>query len=268
MSKRFLLFLFLLIALTAFAQSNDDQWHKNFPLTGKPDLRFNTGDTNIHIEPWDQNSIDVQLITQNWKIGTHGLAIHEHQTGNLVELEVPTNDHGVHFNIGWERSRRVDITVRMPREAKLDIHTQDGNIDIHNMKGDFLLKSGDGHQRLDDLDGNLDSTSGDGRIELSGRFDVLHLHSGDGRIEARVKSGSKMERDWSLHAGDGSITLRLPKDFSADVSMHTRDGHINVNLPITVQGKLGGNDIRGKLNAGGQLLSIHTGDGSIHLEND
>ena len=36
-------------------------------------------------------------------------------------------------------------------------------------------------------------------------------------------------------------------------------------MPLTVEGKLGGKDIRGKLNGGGNLLTIHTGDGSIQL---
>ena len=44
------------------------------------------------------------------------------------------------------------------------------------------------------------------------------------------------------------------------------DGHIDLDLPVTVEGKLGSNTVRGKLNGGGSLLAIKTGDGSIRLE--
>jgi hypothetical protein len=48
--------------------------------------------------------------------------------------------------------------------------------------------------------------------------------------------------------------------------LHTGDGHITVDMPLAVEGRLGGKNIRGKLNGGGKLLTVHTGDGSIHLE--
>ena len=60
--------------------------------------------------------------------------------------------------------------------------------------------------------------------------------------------------------------MQLPEALAADVELHTGDGHINLDMPLNVEGHLGRSDIRGKLNGGGNLLTIHTGDGSIHLE--
>jgi len=50
------------------------------------------------------------------------------------------------------------------------------------------------------------------------------------------------------------------------VDLHTGDGHISLDMPVTVEGRLGGNNIHGKLNGGGNLLTIPTGDGSIKLQ--
>ena len=154
----------------------------------------------------------------------------------------------------------------MPRMARLNIRTRDGRVEIRDLKGEFTVRTGDGRQWLDGLDGALSAESGDGRIEVSGRFDRLELHSGDGRIEARVESGSKLADSWRLRAGDGNIRLRLPKDLNADLDMHTGDGHIHFDMPLTVQGSARGHDIHGRLNGGGQSLSIRTGDGSIRVE--
>src|SRR5439155_576918 len=80
-------------------------------------------------------------------------------------------------------------------------------------------------------------------------------------IEARVTS-----EHWKIGEGGGSIKLELPENFAADVDLHTGDGHISLDMPVTVEGRLGGNNIHGKLNGGGNLLTIHTGDGSIKLQ--
>jgi len=75
-----------------------------------------------------------------------------------------------------------------------------------------------------------------------------------------------MAGDWALRSGDGSVTLRLPEAFAADLEIHTSDGHIDLGFPITVTGRMGSHEIKGKINGGGGLLSMRTGDGSIHVQ--
>jgi riboflavin synthase alpha subunit len=61
------------------------------------------------------------------------------------------------------------------------------------------------------------------------------------------------------------VELRIPENLNANVSLHTSDGHIDVDVPLAVSGRLGTHDIQGKLNGGGELLDIHTSDGSSHV---
>ena len=65
--------------------------------------------------------------------------------------------------------------------------------------------------------------------------------------------------------GDGAVTLTVPENFAADVVMHTGDGHITLDMPLTVEGRYDSSNVRGKLNGGGGVLNIYTGDGSIKL---
>ena len=74
-----------------------------------------------------------------------------------------------------------------------------------------------------------------------------------------------MSSGWLLRTGDGNILLRLPDGFAADVDVQTGDGRISVDLPVTVSGQVGGNKLRGKLNGGGMLLELRSGDGNIQL---
>jgi hypothetical protein len=95
----------------------------------------------------------------------------------------------------------------------------------------------------------------------------LTLTTGDGRIQATAQANSAIKNEWNIHAGDGSVTLRLPDRFAANVDLETHDGHLDVDMPVTVNGgNLREKVLRGTINGGGNLLTIHTGDGSIHVE--
>jgi DUF4097 and DUF4098 domain-containing protein YvlB len=246
------------IALPARAE----QWSKTYDISGRPDLRVETSDANIRVDTWDQKTIEATVISTRYRIGEGGLQIEEHQNGDTVEITVRYPHHGITFDIG---NHRVDINIHMPREGKVDLHTGDGKIDVSNFKGEMYLRSGDGSQTIQAADGKLRAKTGDGHINADGRFDELDLKTGDGHVEVRAGAGSTLASEWRLETGDGNVTLEIPGDFAADVSLHTGDGHIDLDVPLMAEGKLKQNEIRGKLNGGGKLMTIHTGDGSIRL---
>jgi len=256
------------ISLTVFAfwiavlPGRADEWSKSYTISGKPDLRIDSSDDNIRVTTWDQNIIGAKVITSRYKIGEGGIHIDEHQTGDTVEIDVRYPHHD--FVIGW-RSGRVDIIIQMPREGTVNLRTGDGRIDVADLKGEMDLHTGDGSINLDSVDGRLHATTGDGHIQAGGHFDELGLKTGDGHVEVQAKNGSTLPTGWRLETGDGSVSLELPKDLAADVDLHTNDGHIDLDMPITTEGKIRENEVHGKLNGGGSLLMIHTGDGSIHL---
>jgi len=154
----------------------------------------------------------------------------------------------------------------MPREGRVNLRTGDGKIELSGLKGEMDLHSGDGSENLDAVEGKLRASTGDGHIRADGRFDQLDLKTGDGHVEVRAAAGSTLSAGWRLETGDGSVTLEIPAVTAADVDLHTSDGHIDLDMPVTTEGKIRENEIRGKLNGGGGgLLTIRTGDGSIHL---
>jgi DUF4097 and DUF4098 domain-containing protein YvlB len=241
-----------------------EEWSKTYTLTGKPDLRVDTSDANIRVSTWDQKIIEAKITTTRYKIGDDGIRIEEHQSGDRVEIEVRLPHHGVTINWGG-MNHRVDVEIHMPREGRVDLHTGDGKIELGNFKGEMLLRSGDGAQEIESVDGELHATTGDGHIRANGRFDDLELKTGDGSVEARANAGSALTTSWRLESGDGSVTLEVPGNMAADVDLHTGDGHIDLDMPVITSGKIQENEVHGKLNGGGNLLVIHTGDGSIRL---
>jgi DUF4097 and DUF4098 domain-containing protein YvlB len=255
----------LVILVLCFAtglRARADEWTKTFTLTGKPDLRVETSDANIRVYTWDQNKIEAKVVTTHYKIGDGGLRVEDHQNGDTVEIDVRYPHHNVTFEM---HNHRVDIDIHMPREGRMNLHTGDGKIEVTSFKGEMDLRSGDGSQLIDAVDGNLRASTGDGHIRANGRFDELELKTGDGPVEVRATAGSSLNGAWRLETGDGSVNLEIPGTLAANVDLHTSDGHIDLDIPVTTEGKLRENEVRGKINGGGSLMTIRTGDGSIHL---
>jgi len=254
--------LVVLAALLCALPASADEWSKTYTITGRPDLRVETSDADIRVTTWDQNTIEAKVITTGYKIGEGGIRIDEHQSGDSVDINVRYPHMG--FNVGWNH-RRVEIIIQMPREGRVDLNTGDGKIELSGLKGEMQLHSGDGSEILDGVDGKLRAKTSDGHIRANGRFDELDLKTGDGHVEVRAAAGSSLGNGWRLETGDGSVSLDIPADLAADVDLHTGDGHIDLDMPITTAGKIQEGQVHGKLNGGGSLLTVHTGDGSIHL---
>jgi DUF4097 and DUF4098 domain-containing protein YvlB len=252
----------LAVAVVAVLPAHADEWSKTYTISGRPDLRVETSDANIRVTTWDQNTIEAKIETSRYKIGEDGIRVEEHQTGDTVEIDVRYPHHG--FNVEWG-SHRVDIIIQMPREGRVNLRTGDGKIDITGLKGEMDLHSGDGSVNLEGVDGKLHASTGDGHIAAQGRFDALELKTGDGHVDVRAGAGSSLAAGWRLETGDGNVSLEIPGELAADVDLHTSDGHIDLDMPVTTEGKIRENEVRGKLNGGGSLLTIRTGDGSIHL---
>ena len=252
----------LAASVLAVLPAHADEWSKTYNVTGKPELRIETSDANIRVTTWHQNTIEAKVIPARYKIGEGGIRVEEHQTGDSVEIDVRYPHHN--FNVEWGQ-HKVDIIVQMPREGRVNLRTGDGKIDIAGLKGEMDLHSGDGSENLEGVDGKLHASTGDGHISAHGRFDELELKTGDGHVEVRATAGSTLAAGWRLETGDGNVSLEIPSELSADVSLHTSDGHIDLDMPIVTEGKIRQNEVHGKLNGGGSLLTIRTGDGSIHL---
>ncbi|MFZ3216868.1 MAG: DUF4097 family beta strand repeat-containing protein [Candidatus Acidiferrales bacterium] len=268
--------------LAAAAPARADQWSKSYPVNGHASLQVTTGDGDVTVTGTDQKQIDARVTTSGWKIGPNDLQIIESQSGNQVSIEVRVPHWSWTLFGGGHRSVRVELSV--PRELDLDVRTSDGDVtaqgisgriqfqtgdgDVtaNNIRGNIRMHTGDGHIQGHNLDGSLDADTGDGNLEIDGRFDLLELKTGDGSIEAQVGSGSKVTDGWTLHSGDGHITLRLPGDLNAYLDAHTGDGSITLDIPIQVSGSLNRSSVRGKMNAGGATLAVSSGDGSIHIE--
>lgn len=288
----------LLGAVLLTPQARAEEVVKTFTVSGRAQVHVDTNDGSVKLVTGDSKQVEFHVQYQGYELDKD-LRVDAKQNGDTVEL---TARLGNHWGISWgHNSRSLRIEVRMPRSAdaqintgdgsvessalegnlkihtgdgsvrtaqvsgSLDVDTGDGSITVEGAKGSIRLRTGDGHIEARGLDGTLEATSGDGHITIAGRFDGLSIKTGDGSINAQANPGSKLASSWSVHTGDGSVDFALPGDLRADIDASTHDGHISMGIPVTVDGTFSKSQIHGKMNGGGQSLSISTGDGSIRL---
>jgi DUF4097 and DUF4098 domain-containing protein YvlB len=288
----------LMAAATVVPGARAEEVVKSYAVSGKPIVRVDTNDGSVRVTTSDSKQVEFRVEYQGYELGKN-LRVDSRQDGAKVELTARITGHW-----GWslgKNSRSLHIEVRMPREGDLqvetgdgsvqaeavngavnihtgdgsvkadtltgniDLHTNDGSISVDSLKGDIRLRTGDGSIEARNLDGKVEADSGDGHIRINGRFDGLNVKTGDGSVDTRVQPGSKMASSWTIRTGDGSVDIVLPAEFQADIDATTGDGHISLGIPVTIEGTFSKSQIHGKMNGGGQPLTIHTGDGSIRL---
>ena len=286
------------LTIAAVPGASAEEWTKSYSISGRPQVRVDTNDGAVRVYTSDSKQVEFRVEYVGYEVNKT-LHIDSRQNGDSVEINARVTGH---WGFSWGGNHRtIRIEVRMPKDADLqvatgdgsvetqavdgrvkihtgdgsvkaqaiagsvDIDTGDGSITIDGAKGDIHLHTGDGHIEARNLDGKVDANSGDGHVTIGGRLDALNVKTGDGSIDARVEPGSHLSQGWSIRTGDGSVDVVLPSDLQANIDASTNDGRISMGIPITMEGTFSNSQIHGKLNGGGQSLTIHTGDGSIRL---
>jgi hypothetical protein len=269
---------------TGLAQDPDHSWSRAYPVTGKPTLTLETSDAGVEFHSCgDCHEIRVNVELEGWKLSEFRLE--EGQNGDEVHFlfkELP--QMGAHI---WHK-KQPRVTVESPAQLTLQAKTSDGNVTLSGLQGDLGLTTGDGNVALDHVSGNLRIKSGDGQVKITnadgavdartsdgnlsvdGLFHAIALHTSDGTLDLSLREGTKLAGASTIQSSDGSVTIRLPQNFAADLNVHTSDGHVDCSLPLTMDHFQSSGDesreLRGKLNGGGTPLTIHTSDGNVKIE--
>jgi len=271
------------VALSAVAAALGAQsdWQKSYPVSGKPSLTVTTGDASVEVHSCGCREIRIRVQWNDRHADDY--TINEFQSGDHVNFELKEKQHfGFHVGINH---REPHVTVETPAELDLEartsdgslkvygvngtiaLHTSDGAVDVSDVSGAIRLVASDGSIRIHNVTGTLESKSSDGHVSIDGKLSAVQVHTSDGALELTLAEGSQLTTSSRIEASDGSVKIRLPRTLAADLDIHTGDGHIDCQLPLTMSGynSGGGHNIRGRLNAGGTPLTIHTSDGSVTI---
>jgi hypothetical protein len=283
-----------LILSSACAISVDSQGHieredKRFTVDGVVDLHLTTFDGAIEVRGWDRNEIAIEIEKRGQdKETVDRIQVVAEQKGSTVTVDVRYSGSSSYIGVGVFTSPRARLIVNAPRrvnvvarsrdgaitadrlEGRLELKTSDGSVRATETAGQLLIESGDGSIRVEDVVGSVEARTDDGTVRVIGRPATLLVRSGDGSIVLRVRRDTVMTADWMLVTRDGSISAELPDDFSALIEAEPGSGD-RARSDLTLAEMTGGTrdqrTLRGRLGAGGKLLTLRTSDGSIRITN-
>lgn len=277
--------LVVMLATSPALAAGPKEWDKSFKVAARPSVDITTNDGRVRVRtgPVGQVSAHVRFDSHvwGWTSPSREPEVDLHQNGDAITVLAKEPSAfmvvgGISMKLEIEVIVPVDcdleiqsgdgsVKVEDPVRGRLDVDTGDGSIVVRGARGDVRLSTGDGGIDADSLDGSVSARSGDGHVDLTGRFDRLEVRTADGRVVANATHGSKLAEGWRLETGDGSLTLRIPRNLAAELDAHTGDGRIHFDLPVAVSGPLDPHRVRGLLNGGGPPLRMRTGDGSLTL---
>ena len=140
----------------------------------------------------------------------------------------------------------VDFRVTVPAGVKFEANNVNGAVHVSGLRGPVRARTVNG--------------ACDIQTEGSGEASTVNgaVHANVGRLAASDAL--------SLHTVNGSITVTLPADASAEVSGSTVNGSIQSDFPMTLAGRWGPRTANGTLGHGGAHLTASTVNGAIRLQ--
>lgn len=270
------------------------QERQTFTVSGVPELVLDTFDGAIEIHSWDRNEVEVEVEKRAMDQGLlDEITVEARQDGDRITFRVtgPSRTEFRGVTVGVSISPQARLRVAVPQNSHIQARSGDGSITIEDVNGRLTLstddgsvrgmrlggevqvRSGDGAIRLERISGAIDLETSDGSITLEASPSSLRARTGDGSIRLVLDPDAAMTSDWDLQTGDGSITLTLPAGFSADLDAETMDGSVRSSHPAIDDESTRDEDgrrqrtLRTTLGAGGHVLRVRTGDGSIRIEN-
>src|ERR1700741_5179595 len=120
----------LCLSISVTRTAHAEEWTKTFDITGQPELRVDTSDAQIHVDTWDEKKIEAHITSTKWGFGQGGIQVHDHQSGDLVDLGLRFPHAFPILNIG---DGPTIIQIRMPREGKVRLRSGDGEIRVRDL---------------------------------------------------------------------------------------------------------------------------------------
>jgi hypothetical protein len=133
-------------------------------------------------------------------------------------------------NLARDHSYSISYNLVLPRNTRLKLALEDGDMNVANMNSQIRIRQEDGDINCQKVSGDLDIKLEDGDIELEQCVfkDHCRITMEDGEIRAQDVSGNFM-----IKLEDGEVTMEyadaVPDDCTVDVRLE--DGEITFSAP-------------------------------------
>jgi hypothetical protein len=144
---------------------------------------------------------------------------------------------GGHVSVsGPERTHEhwaVQLLVRTPRGANLEIKTQNGPASFSEVDGKIHVRAENGPVSISNCTGEADVSSQNGPISISGKSGKLKLHTQNGPISVALQSPNWTEGGLVADAVNGPVSLSVPTELNTSFLLEST-GHSPITCNASV----------------------------------
>lgn len=148
-------------------------------------------------------------------------------------------------------------------EGIVNVNSSGGNLDARKIKGALKGETSGGNVRADDIAGDVNVETSGGEIELSSIDGSVHAETSGGGVTLRLNGENK---GVDVHSSGGDINIFLNESVAANLEASTSGGKVRCELPITVKGEISDEELRGKINGGGNVIRAETSGGDVKIK--
>lgn len=201
----------------------------------------------VHVEGWDRDDVRVLARVQaRSRTETAAQALAETvllRTDGTLRAEAPKTKHHEWIAVGYR--------IMVPHRSNLDLTTFNGGISIQDVNGEIRFDALNGGVFLKGLGGNVQGHTTNGGLSV----DLM---------------GSRWDGDrLDVSTTNGSISLDIPRNYSAEVETGTVNGRVRHNLPVTAsRDRRQKRRVRTTLGDGGSLVRVTTINGGVSVDLD
>lgn len=198
-----------------------------------------------------------------------------------IEVVVERKSRGLSswFGDGWSSKTRIEVVV--PKFAAVEADSSGGGIEISdvdgavraessggsvsvmNLGGAATLSSSGGSISAESVAGDVDASSSGGGVKILEAGGVVVAESSGGSVSVGFGAGNG--RGGRLESSGGGVKARVDPTVGLEIDASSSGGSVDCDLPVTVRGKVGRDNLHGKLNGGGALLKLSSSGGGVTL---
>jgi hypothetical protein len=248
MKKHLILLMFLLLALFALAQKDNQEPYLSKSLSNEAikNIEAITSGGNISVTGTGSGArIEVYVSSNNSNTTLTKEEIKQ-RLEEMYDLDISVNGGKLNAiaktklkNIDWKKALNIGFKIYVAQNVSTDLTTSGGNIILENISGTQDFTTSGGNLKLAKLSGKLKGRTSGGNIVIDDSKDDIDLTTSGGNIRANNCSG-----DLKLVTSGGTVELSGLKG-STDA--------------VTSGGNVRGKNIEGNLKA-------HTSGGNVDLD--
>jgi hypothetical protein len=224
-----------------------------------------TGNVQVRVRGWSRPDYSVEIC----KLAVAGTQAEAEQVARSISVGHAAGRLTYNGPATNEVQWSAVFLVHAPKDARVDLETSNGPIEVRDIDGDVKLRATNGPVAVSNCGGNVDVNTRNGPIAFSGDRGDVHLAANNGPIALQFSGDAWNGPQLEARTINGPMSVSMPESFRTGVRLETA-----AQAPLSCASALcrnaleqEGSDHRTlQLNGGSDTVRLSTENGPVSIQ--